>query len=73
MLLLIFEYVDKLLEIALKEKVEFILPGSDEEAISISKKIGVFNNVGIEAIVSSIDILKLISNKIEKSLLRVFV
>jgi carbamoyl-phosphate synthase large subunit len=59
------EYVEKLLEIALKEKVEFILPGSDEEAISISRKIGMFNNVGIEAIVSSIDVLELISNKME--------
>jgi carbamoyl-phosphate synthase large subunit len=59
------EYVEKLLEIALKEKVEFILPGSDEEAISISKKIGMFNNVGIEAIISGIDVLELISNKME--------
>ena len=59
------EYVEKLLEISLKEKVEFILPGSDEEAISISRKIALFNNVGIEAIVSSIDILELISNKME--------
>ena len=59
------EYVEKLLEIALKEKVEFILPGSDEEAISISKKIGMFNKVGIEAVVSGIDVLELISNKVE--------
>ena len=38
------EYHDKLLEIALKERVDFILPGSDEEALSISKKIDKFND-----------------------------
>jgi carbamoyl-phosphate synthase large subunit len=58
-------YAKKLLEIALKEKVQFILPGSDEEALSISKHIAIFNNAGIQPIVSQIDILKLISNKME--------
>jgi len=59
------DYPKKLLEIAEKEKVQFILPGSDEEALSISKNIALYNNAGIQAIVSQIDILKLISNKIE--------
>ena len=59
------EYHDKLLEIALKERVDFILPGSDEEALSISKNINKFNDSGITAIVSNIDTLELISNKLE--------
>lgn len=59
------EYAKKLLEIALKENVEFILPGSDEEAISISKKIDIFNKVGIKTVVSDADVLELISNKLE--------
>ncbi len=59
------EYNDKLLEVALKERVDFILPGSDEEALSISKNINKFNDSGITAIVSNIDTLELISNKLE--------
>lgn len=59
------EYDDKLLEVALKERVDFILPGSDEEALSISKNINKFNDLGITAIVSNIDTLELISNKLE--------
>ena len=59
------EYCDKLLEVALKEKVDFILPGSDEEALSISKNVNKFNDVNITAIVSNINTLELISNKLE--------
>jgi len=59
------DYNDKLLEVALKERVDFILPGSDEEALSIAKNISIFNDLGIIAIVSKIDTLELISNKLD--------
>ena len=59
------EYSDKLLDIALKEDVDFIMPGSDEEALSISKNINKFNDVGIVPVVSGIDVLTLISDKLK--------
>lgn len=59
------DYVEKILELSLKEKVQFILPGSDEEALSISKHNDLFKNLGICPIVSKFDVLSLISNKIE--------
>jgi carbamoyl-phosphate synthase large subunit len=58
-------YVEKLLEIAISEGVQFILPGSDEEALSISKNLDLFEKNNIQAIVSQLDTLKLISNKME--------
>ena len=59
------EYSDKLLEVALKENIDCIMPYSDEEAISISSNIKKFNDEGILTIVSDANVLKLISNKLE--------
>lgn len=58
-------YVGEIIKIALREKVQFILPGSDEEALSISKNIDDFKNAGIQVIISQIDVLNLISNKVK--------
>ena len=59
------KYVNKLLEVALKEKVDFVLPGSDEEALAISKNVDKFNDANITIISSNINTLELISNKLE--------
>jgi carbamoyl-phosphate synthase large subunit len=56
-------YLEKILDIVKNEKIEFILPGSDEEAICISKNKKIFNDMGVKPIVSSIEILELITNK----------
>ena len=56
-------YIEKILDIVKNEKIEFILPGSDEEAICISKNKKIFNDMGVKPIVSSIEILELITNK----------
>jgi len=58
-------YIDRLLEIALKEKIDFILPGSDEEAIAISRNKGKFSSLGIIPIVSNAEVLELISDKLK--------
>jgi carbamoyl-phosphate synthase large subunit len=59
------QYVYKLLEVALKENVDFILPGSDEEALSIARNIVKFKDANVDVIASSINTLELISNKLE--------
>ena len=56
-------YIEKILDIVKNEKIEFILPGSDEEAICISKNKKIFNDIGVKPIVSSIDVIELITNK----------
>jgi carbamoylphosphate synthase large subunit len=59
------EYSDKLLEVALKENIDFIMPYSDEEAMSVSSHIKKFDDAGILTIVSDANVLALISNKLE--------
>ena len=56
-------YIEKILEIVKIEKIEFILPGSDEEAVCISKNKKIFNDIGVKPIVSSIEVIELITNK----------
>jgi len=56
-------YLEKILEIVKKEKIEFILPGSDEEAICLSKNKTIFNDMGVKPIVSNIEVIELITNK----------
>ena len=56
-------YIEKILDIVKNEKIQFILPGSDEEAICISKNKKIFNDIGVKPIVSSIDVIELITNK----------
>ena len=56
-------YFEKILDIVKNEKIEFILPGSDEEAICISKNKKIFNDIGVKPIVSNIEVIELITNK----------
>ena len=56
-------YFEKILDIVKNEKIEFILPGSDEEAICISKNKKIFNDIGVKTIVSNIEVMELITNK----------
>jgi carbamoylphosphate synthase large subunit len=56
-------YIEKILDIVKNEKIEFILPGSDEEAICISKNKKIFNDIGVKPIVSNIEVIELITNK----------
>ena len=56
-------YIEKILEIVKIEKIEFILPGSDEEAMCISKNKKIFNDIGVKPIVSNIEVIELITNK----------
>jgi carbamoyl-phosphate synthase large subunit len=48
------EYFEKILEIVKNEKIEYILPGSDEEAICISRNKRKLNKIGVNPIVSDI-------------------
>ena len=57
------KYIEKILDIVRREKIDFIMPGSDEEAIIISKNRKKFTDVGVVPIVSNIDVLDLITNK----------
>ncbi len=57
------EYFGKILEIIKNEKIQYILPLSDEEAICISRNKRKLNRIGVKPIVSDIEILELISNK----------
>ena len=56
-------YIEKILDIVKNEKIEFILPGSDEEAICLSKNKKIFNDMGVKPMVSSSDVINLITNK----------
>jgi carbamoyl-phosphate synthase large subunit len=56
-------YADTLLEICNREEINFILPGSDEEALALSINFVQFKAQGIHPIVSDIDSLTLIMDK----------
>ena len=58
------EYANILFDICKKYGVEIIFPGSDEEAISLSKNKEIFNSEGITVACSDIEIMNIISNKI---------
>ena len=60
------KYIEKILDIVRQEKIDFIMPGSDEEAITISKNKKELTDVGVIPIVSNIDVLDLIRNKYKK-------
>jgi len=59
------KYLESLIKICKKEKVDVILPGSGSEAFTISKNIKLLNSQGIHSPVSSFDSLKKTMNKFE--------
>jgi carbamoylphosphate synthase large subunit len=56
-------YINSIVTIVKQEKVDFILPGSDEEALVISKNKKYLEGIGATPLVSNSDILDLITNK----------
>ena len=57
------DYLDRLLEIVDKEKVEFILPGSDEEALAMARGREQLLHAGARPMISSDETLALIADK----------
>ena len=58
-------YIEKLLEICEKNNINFIIPRSDEEIVSISKNINKFLSLNINPFCQSSEIVSLASDKAE--------
>ena len=58
-------YIDFLLDLSVREKVEIIIPGHDHELLLLSNNIKKFNKKGIEVIVSLPDLIKVSRDKYE--------
>jgi len=58
------EYLPFILDICTKEKVDLIIPGHDHELLILSKNILLFNNKGIEVIVSLPDLIEISRDKL---------
>jgi len=58
------EYSEALLDIVEKERVDVVLPWSDEEAFAVSKIIDELGKLGAKAVVSSPECLSLIADKL---------
>ncbi len=56
-------YFDFLLDLCVKENVDVVIPGHDHELLLISKQIELFNNKGIEVIVSTPEIIEISRDK----------
>ena len=57
-------YSNIILDICKKNNIEVVFPGSDEEAVSLAKNKEKFINQGITVACNDIEIIKIISNKI---------
>jgi len=57
------DYIDFLLELCAKENVDVLIPGHDHELLLLSKQIKLFNNKGIEVIVSPLEIIEISRDK----------
>ncbi len=58
------DYASRIFDICKKYDVEIVFPGSDEEAISLSKNKKIFDSEGITVACNDIEIMNIISNKI---------
>ncbi len=56
-------YIEKIIDICLKQKIKIIIPGVDDEVLLFSRNIKKFNKEGIEVIVSYEPLLSLVRNK----------
>lgn len=56
-------YIEKIIDICLKQKIKIIIPGVDDEVLLFSRNIKKFNKKGIEVIVSYEPLLNLVRNK----------
>lgn len=59
------EYLDCILDICHKERVNLIIPGHDHELLLLSENISIFNKRGIEVIVSLPDLIEISRDKYE--------
>ena len=57
-------FIKELINICKKNKVDIIIPFSDEEALNLSKNINKFNKLGVKVLVSNYKITKFVSNKL---------
>ena len=57
------QYCNQVLEIAKKEKIDIILPLSDEEVLALSKEKSIFEEKGIKIICSSFQSTEISSDK----------
>jgi len=57
------KYIEKIIDIVRQEKINFVIPGSDQEAVTISKNKKQFTDLGVVPIVSNVDVLDLITDK----------
>ncbi len=56
-------YVERLLELARAERVDVILPGSDQEAFCLAAARGAFDGIGVKVLASPTGVLDLIRDK----------
>lgn len=56
-------YAERLLQVATMERVDVILPGSDQEAFRLAKMRAEFERVNVKVLASPIDVLNLICDK----------
>ena len=56
-------YIDKIIEICLSNKINIIFPGLDDEALLFSRNLKKFKQAGIEVITSDEPLLNLVRNK----------
>ena len=57
-------YIESMLTICEKEEIDFILPGSDEEALALSKNRSLFDNIDVHVLVSGEKCLSVITDKL---------
>lgn len=56
-------YIDEVVKKCEKYSIDLIIPGSDDEAHILSKNIEIFNNIGVEVVVSAPELNDLIRSK----------
>ena len=56
-------YLESILKICLDNNIEFIIPGSDKEIVSISKNLGLLKKNNIRTFCQSSEIVNLLSDK----------
>lgn len=58
------KYIKELIKIIKKYRIDFLIPGSDEEAIKVSKKINLFKKLNCEVSCVKSSILKIFNSKL---------
>ncbi|MDX1699728.1 MAG: NAD-dependent epimerase/dehydratase family protein, partial [Melioribacteraceae bacterium] len=61
------DYIDCLLALCIKHKIDVLIPGLDDELLKIARNVDKFLNVGVTPIVGSIQMIELCRDKVEMS------